>query len=142
MQVSGVSNIASLAAAKATSAAVQGVASAAIGSSNDFMKLLLAQLTHQNPMEPMKDNEMMSQYASLNSVQELQTIRSAIMSLNAGSQVGYAASLIGKEVKATQMNGEPLNGKVTGVLIDGGRIWIQVGEKKAPLDYIDSIKDA
>ncbi len=42
---------------------------------NAFMLVLLAQMRHQNPLEPMDDKEMIAQMTQLNSLQELQKIR-------------------------------------------------------------------
>ena len=37
--------------------------------SSQFMQILLVQLTHQNPLEPIDNAEMMSQFSQLNSLQ-------------------------------------------------------------------------
>ncbi len=49
--------------------------------SGAFMKMLLAQLRHQNPLEPMDDKEMIGQMTQLNSLQELQKINSTLQTL-------------------------------------------------------------
>jgi flagellar basal-body rod modification protein FlgD len=138
MPITSVSGVA--AAAAASTSTVQGTASATKGN-NDFMTLLLAELTHQNPMEPLKDNEMMSQYTSLNSVQELQSIRAMMTQMGQGSQIGYAASLIGKYATVNKTNGDQLKGEVTAVTIEAGKVMIQIGEEKAPLENVTVIKD-
>ena len=142
MQISSSTYKAAATAASSTSGTVQGTASGSAGTSNDFMSILLAQMTHQNPMEPMKDSEMMSQYASLNTVQELKSIRSAITAMGQGSQIGYAASLIGKVATVNKTNGDQLNGLVKAVTIENGQILVQIGEEKAPLENVTIIKGA
>ena len=143
MQISAVSGVAAAAATAATSnsSGVQGTASAS-ASSTDFMQMLLAQLTHQNPLEPMKDSEMMSQYASLNSVQELQNIRGMMTTISSGSQIGYAASLIGKTAKINKADGTQLDGIVKAVTVESGKVMVQIGEDKAPLENVVEIKGA
>ncbi len=136
-----ISSVSGVAAAAAANVGIQSTASASQGS-GDFMALLLAELTHQNPMEPLKDNEMMSQFASLNSVQELQSIRLMMGQMGQGSQIGYAASLIGKYATVNKLNGDQLKGEVTAVTIEAGKIMIQIGEEKAPLENVTVIKDA
>jgi flagellar basal-body rod modification protein FlgD len=118
---------------------LQGVAGGEAGS-NDFMLLLLAQMTHQNPLEPLKDSEMMSQYAQLNSVQQLQSINSALSQMMAFNQTSYAASLIGKVAKVAKDDGNTLEGEVSGVTVESGKIYIQIGEEKAPLSNVVEIK--
>ncbi len=98
-----------------------------------FMQMLMAQLTHQNPMEPMNDSEMMSQFSQLNSLNELQSIRQTMDTLAATNQTGYAASLIGKNVKALKSDGTTLEGVVTGIVMENNQLMLQIGEEKACL---------
>lgn len=57
---------------------------------DEFMTILLAQMRHQNPLEPMDDKELISQMTSLNSLSELQKINATLMMLVQSIQ--YAAS--------------------------------------------------
>lgn len=53
-----------------------------------FMQVLLAQMRHQNPLEPMDDKEMIAQMTQLNSLQELQKIRLTLETLAQAVQDG------------------------------------------------------
>lgn len=68
-----------------------------------FLTILVAQLTHQDPLNPMEDTEMTSQLAEFSSLEQLTNINSGITSLNetmAQDDMLTAVSFIGKEVKA------------------------------------------
>jgi flagellar basal-body rod modification protein FlgD len=132
--VSGVSNTTSIGDTKA----LQGTGNVATGS--DFMELLLTQLTHQNPLEPMKDSDMMAQYAQLNSVSELQKISASMGTLTSSNQVGYAASMIGKVATVAKDDGTSLKGTVMGVTIEAGKVFLQIGNEKAPLSGVTEIQ--
>lgn len=106
----------------------------------DFLTMLVAQLTHQNPLEPMKDSEMMSQFTQLNSLQELQAMRLVLDSAAAANQNAYAASLIGKIVKVAQKDGSTLEGVVSGVTSEKGVLYLQIGTQKAPLSDVIEIR--
>ncbi|GIV63193.1 MAG: flagellar hook capping FlgD N-terminal domain-containing protein [Chloroflexota bacterium] len=106
----------------------------------DFLTMLVAQLTHQNPLEPMKDSEMMSQFTQLNSLQELQAMRVVLDSAAAANQNAYAASLIGKIVKVAQKDGSTLEGVVGGVTSEKGVLYLQIGSQKAPLSDVIEIR--
>lgn len=108
--------------------------------SADFMKLLMTQLTHQNPLEPLNDAEMMSQFAQLNSLQELQTIKASVEQAAQNSRAHYSAGLIGKKVKAILDDGSVVEGVVNGVSPEKDRVNLQVGEDTVPLNSLVEIK--
>jgi flagellar basal-body rod modification protein FlgD len=74
-----------------------------MGSTETFMKLLVAELKQQDPMDPMNARDMVAQLASLTSVQKLTTIDQKLAGLNDGSAASasmQSANLIGKKVTA------------------------------------------
>lgn len=104
--------------------------------SSDFMQLLLAQLSHQNPLEPMDDSEMMNQFTQLNSLQAIQDIQSSIEQLMQDGQSTYAASLIGRNVRIAKTDGTPVEGVVTGFSIQSGDTYVQVDNQDYAIDEI------
>jgi flagellar basal-body rod modification protein FlgD len=77
-----------------------------------FMKLLVAELKQQDPMDPMQARDMVAQLATLTSVQKLTTIDSQLSRLNDGSVASasmQSANLIGRTITADksrlQLNG-------------------------------------
>ena len=64
----------------------------------DYMKLLIAQLRNQNPLEPLDNNEMASQLAQFSSLQQLESMNSSFAEVLALTNRSYANSLIGKGV--------------------------------------------
>ncbi|MFH2037158.1 MAG: flagellar hook capping FlgD N-terminal domain-containing protein [Candidatus Zixiibacteriota bacterium] len=75
---------------------------------DDFLQLLVAKLTHQDPMEPMKDEAFIADLAQFSSLEQLANLNESI---NNSLDLDYlqmqtinntmATSLIGKEVKAS-----------------------------------------
>ena len=108
--------------------------------SGQFMQILLAQLTHQNPLEPMNNAEMMSQFSQLNSLQELRSINTSMETVSATNQTTYLASLIGKTVKAQRSDGKIIEGVVDGVLTEVDNPQIRIGNDSADLVDILEIK--
>jgi flagellar basal-body rod modification protein FlgD len=130
----------SMSSATATKSGSQAGAAANSVDTSQFMTLLMAQLTHQNPLEPLKDSEMLSQFAQLNSVQELGNIRTLMTQAASANQTGYAASLIGKSIKAALSDGTSLEGVVSGITIESGKVYVQVGKGQALLSDVVEIK--
>jgi flagellar basal-body rod modification protein FlgD len=107
-----------------------------------FMMMLMAQLKNQNPLDPMKDSDMLGQVAQLNSLNQLQDLNSKMADLISASQISYASSLVGRDVTAQIPNQNPIEGKVTGVSNENGSWQVTIGDKTVPLTDVISIKEA
>jgi flagellar basal-body rod modification protein FlgD len=108
--------------------------------SSQFMQILLAQLTHQNPLEPMDNAEMMSQFSQLNSLQELRGINTSMETVSATSQTAYLSSLIGKIVKASRADGKIIEGVVDGVVTEADNPQVLIGDERVDLTNVLEIK--
>jgi flagellar basal-body rod modification protein FlgD len=108
--------------------------------SDQFMQILLAQLTHQNPLEPMDNAQMLSQFSQLNSLQELRGINTSMETVSATNQTTYLASLIGKTVKAQRADGKTIEGVVDGVITEADNPQVRIGTETADLVDILEIK--
>jgi flagellar basal-body rod modification protein FlgD len=100
MTVSSVDNSKAAAAAIPTPPNPKGD----MANTETFMKLLVAELKQQDPMDPMKNRDMVAQLATLSSVQKLSTIDQKLGALQAGSMADtsmQSANLIGKKVTAS-----------------------------------------
>lgn len=64
----------------------------------DYMKLLVAQMQNQNPLEPLDNREMASQLAQFSQLQQLESMNSNFAKVLTANQRMYANSLIGKEI--------------------------------------------
>lgn len=107
---------------------------------DQFMQILLAQLTHQNPLEPMDNAEMMTQFSQLNSLQELREIHASMDKLAASNQVIYLASLIGKSVRVNRPDGNILEGVVEEVITEKDHPQLRIGTQKVSLDDVIEVK--
>lgn len=76
--------------------------------SETFMKLLVAEMTNQNPLEPTSNTEFISQLATFSQMEYSRTSSTYAMA-------NYASSLVGKTATASKMDGKNLVTK-TGVV--------------------------
>lgn len=86
----------------------------------DFLKLLISQMQHQDPLEPMKNHEFVAQLATFSNVEQLVSVNEGISSLGQIQTAAYessAASYIGKEVEVISEN----------MMVDGSGNPIQTG---------------
>lgn len=78
---------------------------------DDFLKLLITQLTHQDPTEPMKDREFIAQMAQFSTLEQMTNMSSDFERLAGILSSGQAMDLLGRTVDI--VDGEQL---ITGVV--------------------------
>ena len=85
----------------------------------DLLKIVLTQLTYQDPLKPMENFEFVSQLAQFSQIQQTQEMAASLQTLVAAQSTAQAASLLGRAVDIPT-DGITLTGKVTAVaFVDG-----------------------
>lgn len=112
----------------------------------DYMKLLIAQLQNQNPLDPMNNNEMASQLAQFSQLAQLESMNSSFAKVLATTELAYANSLIGKNVEfvgETQTGVQDIvSGTVEQIYTNyDGEISLVVGNYTPGLEDIISVKN-
>lgn len=89
-------------------------------SGDDFMNLLIKQLQYQDPLQPMTNEEMMKQMATIRELEMNTRLSDRLEQLTDQQRFGSSAALIGKHVSGTiyddQGNAYPRAGVVRSVL--------------------------
>jgi flagellar basal-body rod modification protein FlgD len=100
---------------------------------DDFMKLFLAQLQNQDPTKPMDDSQMLSQLSQMSMIQTFENLQKTLT----GSQLAQSSALIGKHVTGTDVNGSAVDGIVSSVTqsTDAGLV-LQVGSQYIKPDAV------
>jgi flagellar basal-body rod modification protein FlgD len=100
---------------------------------DDFLKLLVTQLQHQDPLKPMDDTQFMSQMAQFSTLEQMTNMGDEIERMSFSGQVGQAVGLIGRAVTYEKKDGSTAQGTVQGVDIEDGKILVTIdGEKVEP----------
>lgn len=89
-----------------------------------FLRLLMEQLRHQDPLNPMDSQDFLGQQAQFTQIEKLDKLTSTIAQANGISQ---ASSMVGKTVELIDDFGEPITGKVDSVLIGSDGVGLEVG---------------
>jgi flagellar basal-body rod modification protein FlgD len=112
----------------------------------DYMKLLIAQLQNQNPLEPLNNNEMASQLAQFSQLQQLESMNSNFAQVLDTAKRSYANSLIGKEVsfdRQTDSGGVSVTSGTVEQISDDtdGQVLLSTGSYTFHLQDIVSVKN-
>ena len=85
----------------------------------DFMKILLTQLTYQDPLKPMDNQEFMAQMAQFTSLEQTQQLNEKLTQLVSNQAALQSVGLIGRTVDLTVSEGSTLTGTVTALSLSG-----------------------
>jgi flagellar basal-body rod modification protein FlgD len=107
---------------------------------DDFMKILLTELTNQDPFEPMKNQELLNQISSIQELQSNQSMADSFTKITDRfdgfmgqldtflnrEQLSSAGGMIGQMVSGTSTNGQAALGKVVAVTMDQNEILLEL----------------
>ena len=79
---------------------------------DDFLQLLVAQLTHQDPTSPMEDTQFVAQMAQFTSLEQLTNMNQSFSALNRLVGDSSAVNVVGKQVDIEQSSGT-VSGTIT-----------------------------
>lgn len=104
---------------------------------HDFLMLLVAQLRHQNPMEPQNDNEFASQLANFAQLEQLENLNNSMQAM----ALQQSFSLVGNVVMLD--DGETiLTGIVEGIFVRDGEPNVVVNGYVFPISSIITVLDS
>jgi flagellar basal-body rod modification protein FlgD len=102
----------------ATSATAQGAFGLDFQS---LLKIILTQLTYQDPLKPVDNFQFVSQLAQFSQLQQTQTLNDQITSLLSAQAATQATSLLGRTVDLNTDSGSFVSGQVTAVSFSTGK---------------------
>ena len=102
---------------------------------DDFLELVVAQLTNQDPLNPMKDTEFIAQMAQFSALEQSKSMQKDMAQLNANA-------VLGRVVELQDDNGELIRGPVSAIKIEAGTPKIIVNGQPYALSTLLSVEPA
>ena len=123
---------------------IQG--SSASQSRNEFMQLLVTQLRHQDPLDPVKQEDFLAQlaqFSTLEGIEELNQNFSTQLAIQADAlnmqQFSQAATMIGSNVAYANDDGTISSGQVDSVTVRDGVTQLRVDGHLIPLNEVTEL---
>lgn len=95
---------------------------------DDFLKLLITQLSNQDPLQPLDDREFIAQMAQFSTLEQMQN-------LNANMDVIKATAFIGKTVDTGN-----ITGVVDSISIVGSNVYLSINGNLVPISDVKNVK--
>ncbi|MGC8744150.1 MAG: flagellar hook capping FlgD N-terminal domain-containing protein [Verrucomicrobiia bacterium] len=106
----------------------------------DFLKLLVAQLKTQDPLNPMKDTEFIGQMVQFSVLEQNKTMQTTMASMNSAQQIIQANSMLGRIVQVQEEDGTISSGAVSSIVFDQNTPLIMVNGKAYQLNQVLSVE--
>ena len=115
---------------------------------NQFLQLMISELTNQDPLNPMDNTQLVQQIGELRSIAASDQLTTTLQSLQTQQSLTTASSLIGKHVTALDTNNENITGTISSVSVEvdpddnSKRTYkVKIGDQTIDLDNVREVKD-
>jgi flagellar basal-body rod modification protein FlgD len=104
-----------------------------------FLKLLVAQLRYQNPLDPQDGSQFLAQTAQFTMVEKLTALEAETKTQVSANQVLAASTMIGHEVMYKDANEEDQTGVVSSVKLTADGPVLRIGNADVPFTRIEEV---
>jgi flagellar basal-body rod modification protein FlgD len=106
------------------------------------MKMLIAELQNQDPTQPMSNEDLLGQLATMSQLQSTTDLDTALQSNTTNQQLSIGASFIGKSITGTDDSGNPVSGVVDQTFLQSGKAYVGVGSSQVQLTNVTNVAAA
>jgi len=110
--------------------------------SEDFIKVMLSELTNQDPFDPQDSGALLEQMSSLRNIESQLALQTQLEDLILQNQISAAGGLIGKVVSGLDGQNNPVEGLVTSVRVQGDETLLELDSGKVlSMDRVTKISE-
>lgn len=127
----------------AVSFAGPGTAAApkAASTRDQFLKLLVTQLTTQSPLDPVENGDFMQQIVSLQTLEQTSALTDGLRAFERFQQLSSGSSMIGHQISGLTAGGQAVSGTVARVTLEGGDVVAVLADgSQVPLNSVTEIQ--
>ncbi len=112
---------------------------------DDFLKLMIAELQNQDPLEPMDNTQLAEQLGQIRNIGATDHLTETLDAVLIGQNLATASNLIGKQISALDDSGTDITGVVDRVSVepDGGsasrNVRVHIGGQSIKLENVREI---
>lgn len=107
---------------------------------DEFLKLLVTELSHQDPTQPMEDKAFIAQMAQFSSLEQMSNLNQQMIKLSQNSRSSEAYGLLGMRVQGLDpATGRAVDGTVSHIVRDSDDIYLSVGSSRLSLEDVHAV---
>ncbi|MEX0885283.1 MAG: flagellar hook capping FlgD N-terminal domain-containing protein [Phycisphaeraceae bacterium] len=109
-------------------------------SSSDFIRVLVTELTTQDPFEPNDSQQILEQISSLRNIESQTTLQAQLQDLVMQNELTQAGGMIGRMVEGITPENDRIAGLVTAVRVVEGRAVLELDTGKSlPMGGVERV---
>lgn len=128
----------------ATSAVSSTSATSGFGEldSAEFMKILLSEMSNQDPFKPQDSGALLEQLSSLRNIESQLSLQKQLENLVLQNGLSSAAGMIGKEIEGLDAANDKVSGVVNSVRVENGKAILELSSGKSlSIERVTSIRE-
>ncbi len=108
---------------------------------DEFLKLIIAELQNQDPMNPTDTSDMLNQFNQIREIASNDNLTKTLEGVLLGQSISTASNLIGKLVEGMTSDGQKLIGQVDAAMVKNGEPSLLVAGNYIKLENVLQIID-
>jgi len=109
---------------------------------DDFMNIVLTELTKQDPLSPNDTNQLLQQMATIRGIQSDMDLGNSLQTMTEQNSFAAATQMIGKVIQGMNTDLERVESRVVSVLrTQGGIVLDCENGDRVPLDWVDGVQE-
>ena len=111
-------------------------------SAMDFLQILVTELMHQDPLDPMDNAALVEQISAIRNLESISRMTEMNKQLLFSSNLSSASALIGRIVEGGSTSGEHIIGVVESVIVDDGQVLLVTQQGFIPVENVLGVTEA
>lgn len=108
---------------------------------NGFIKLLVAELQNQDPMNSQDNTEYIAQMAQFSTLEQMENLNESLRNLSTNIKFQEGSTMIGKTAAIDIGNGQYATGRITGVRLTDEAVCVVSGDEEYDIDDVVGLDD-
>jgi flagellar basal-body rod modification protein FlgD len=104
-----------------------------------FIKLLVAEMQNQDPMNPMDNSQILQQISQIKAIASNDKLTGTLTSMQLQQDMTSAGVLLNQTIKGLNANSDAITGKVDSVSVAGGKVQLHVGNDTIDLKNVSQV---
>ena len=110
-------------------------------SSSEFVKILLSELSNQDPLDPQDSKALLEQLSLIRDIESSQTLQASVESLVLQNGVSSASGLIGQRVTGLDSSNREVSGVVRSLRVESGAaVLVLDGGVRLPAERVTAVE--